>query len=123
MPTFLIVKNGKVTNTLRGADPGGLRSAVLAASADASRGSAQSSAAFLSTGHVLGNKPLNSQATTSRSATGGGGSSFDQYARAAMRPSPIAGLVRFAGIYFTTLLSFDPHGAAEASPFNVQNAR
>lgn len=136
MPTFLILKNGKVSNTLRGADPSALRAAVLAASDDASRGSAQSSAAFQSKGQVLGNKPAANPPTRSASsglrpgagatvAAGGAGinATFNEYARAALRPSPLSGVVRFIGLYFTTLLTLDPHGAAASSVFNQANTR
>ena len=52
MPTFLIFKNSTVANTLRGANPQGLKSAVEAAARDAKNGPAKQSAAFGTKGHV-----------------------------------------------------------------------
>ena len=66
MPTFLIFKNGRVSNTLRGADPNGLRSAVMKASADAAAGPARESTVFGSKGHVLGAESTASKPSTSR---------------------------------------------------------
>jgi hypothetical protein len=46
MPTFLILKGTHVKETIRGANPTALRTAVLAAAADAAKGPAASAGAF-----------------------------------------------------------------------------
>ncbi|KAI9669025.1 MAG: hypothetical protein M1831_000617 [Alyxoria varia] len=106
MPTFLIIKNSKVVDTIRGADTSSLRSAISKASADAVKATARTSAAFTSKGHVLGSNSTTSRTTTSFQVPGlsGGGANT---------------ITRFFGLYFTTLLSFDTTAAAENSPFAV----
>lgn len=55
MPTFLILKGTHVKETIRGANPTALRTAVLAAAADAAKGPAASSGAYFSgKGQTLG---------------------------------------------------------------------
>jgi thioredoxin 1 len=110
MPTFLIFKNGAVSDTIRGANASALRSAVTSAASGASRGAAASGPSFESKGYRLGN--ANEPAKT----VGGSGT------------LPVVGGVangamRFAALYFTTLFSFDAYAAAEASPFSVKDKR
>lgn len=125
MPTFLILKGSSVKETIRGANPTALRTAVLSAAADAAKGPTKATASFSGTGQTLG------------SAGGGGaparsGISAPSVDFAAMVSSPAAFaqgrgfphlLVRFLGLYFTTLFSFDPIESAEHSPFSVKNTR
>lgn len=105
MPTFLVFKNGSVADTIRGANPSALRTAVSRASADAAKGPAKSSASFQSKGYTLG-----STSTPSRPAGG-----------AALGQGFADSVIRFFGLYLTTLFSFDSYAAAEASPFAVRN--
>nr|POE74765.1 thioredoxin-like protein [Quercus suber] len=124
MPTFLILKNGKVQETIRGANATALRTAVLSAAADAAKGPARASASFSSQGKTLG----------SSSGTGGApsravaGSSMPDVGAMLSSPAQFSQgrgflqmIVRFLGLYLTTLLSFDPEKSAQASPFAVGN--
>lgn len=106
MPTFLVFKNGKVSDTIRGANPSALRTAVSNASRDAANGPAKSSASFSSKGYTLGGGSTPSRPAGNGAALGAGFG--DQ-------------VVRFFGLYLTTLFSFDSYSAAEASPFAVRN--
>lgn len=125
MPTFLVLKGSKVTETIRGANPSALRSAVLSAAADAARGPAQQSAMFSGKGQTLGSEGGSSGG---RTLAGGAGSSLPNINVGQMMSSPAAfaqgrGLpqliVRFLGLYISTLFSFDPMRTAEESPFAV----
>ncbi|EOD49825.1 putative thioredoxin protein [Neofusicoccum parvum UCRNP2] len=107
MPTFLVFKNSAVTETIRGANPAALRAAVTKAAADAAKGPARQSTAFQSKGHVLG-------------APGQGNKTTGDWAWSVQRRgSWLDTVVRFVGLYITTLFSFDAYAAARASPFNV----
>jgi thioredoxin 1 len=109
MPTFLILKGTHVKETIRGANPTALRTAVLAAAADAAKGPAASAGAFFSgKGQTLGSASTPSAASSP--AAFGQGSGLPQT------------VVRFLGLYFTTLFSTEPAAAAEASPFKVQKS-
>ena len=117
MPTFLIFKNASVTDTIRGADANSLRSAVSKAASDAARGPAKTSTAFQSKGHVLG--------------SGGGNAATSNTYMPSFNLSGVTprlsgqgfldSVVRFLGLYVTSLFSFDSLAAAERSPFAVQN--
>ncbi|GAB7333611.1 hypothetical protein MBLNU13_g05179t1 [Cladosporium sp. NU13] len=85
MPTFLILKGTHVKETIRGANPTALRTAVLAAAADAAKGPAASAGAFFSgKGQTLGSASTPSAARHSGpnlgaaygAGGGGGGESF-----------------------------------------------
>ena len=124
MPTFLILKGTHVKETIRGANPTALRTAVLAAAADAAKsgGAASSGAFFSGKGQTLGS---GGPAVASRST----GPSLPNLGAAVSSPAAFAqgsGLpqtvVRFLGLYFTTLFSTEPAAAAEASPFRVQKS-
>jgi hypothetical protein len=126
MPTFLILKGTHVKETIRGANPTALRTAVLAAAADAAKsgGAASSGAFFSGKGQTLGSGSGGS-AGASRST----GPSLPNLGAAVSSPAAFAqgsGLpqtvVRFLGLYFTTLFSTEPAAAAEASPFRVQKS-
>jgi thioredoxin 1 len=112
MPTFLVFKNSTVQDTIRGANPSALRSAVSRAAADAGKGSARPGASFQSKGYTLGtnstpSRPVNAGVNWFSGAGAGGANSWADSA------------VRFFGLYFTTLFSFDAYAAAEQSPFKV----
>ena len=114
MPTFLVFKNGSVHNTIRGANPSALRSAVQAAAADAKGGAG---ANFNTGGSTLGGKgsTLGGRGSTTGRSVGG--------VPAMARGGAIDTVVRFFGLYFTTLFTLDPIGKAEQSPFRLQGAR
>jgi thioredoxin 1 len=112
MPTFLVFKSGKVTETIRGANAGALRAAVTRAASDSGSGG-PSGSAFSSKGYRLGNegeKPKTVGGGAVGTAIGGAGDVADS-------------MVRFMGLYFTTLFSFDAYAAAEASPLSVRGNR
>lgn len=125
MPTFLILKGTSVVETVRGANPTALRTAILSAAANAARGPAKSSASFSGQGKTLG----------SETASAGGGNrtvSAPSVDFNALVASPAAfsqgrGLpntvVRFLGLYVSTLFSLEPAKAAQESPFAVQTAK
>ncbi|KAL9108721.1 MAG: hypothetical protein Q9227_006517 [Pyrenula ochraceoflavens] len=115
MPTFLIFKNGRVANTLRGADPNGLRSAVMKASSDAAVGPARESPAFTSKGHVLGSENARSRPSTTSSGPG--------MALPANMQGLVDNVINFLGLYFVSLFSLDPYAAAESSRFNLTGVR
>ena len=117
MPTFLIFKNGSVIDTIRGANPSALRSAVLKAASDATKGPTKSSAAFGSKGYVLGS--AGSPAATARSSGAAWSQGFGSFGGSGLMDT----VVRFMALYVTSLISFDGYHAAEQSPFNVKNRR
>lgn len=109
MPTFLVFKSSKVTETLRGANPSALRTAVMKCVADSGPGGASSgNSAFGSKGYRLG---AEGDKTAQRVGGGVGGG---------MSMGGADVLVRFVGLYFTTLFSMDAYAAAEGSPLSVQ---
>ncbi|KAL1650077.1 hypothetical protein SLS58_001455 [Diplodia intermedia] len=110
MPTFLVLKNGSVTETIRGANPAALRAAVTKAAADAAKGGARASAAFQSKGHVLG-----------AGGSGGASSSTGDWAwnLTQRRGGLFDTVVRFLALYIITLFSFDAFASARESQFNV----
>ena len=126
MPTFLVLKGTSVVETVRGANPTALRTAILSAAANAAKGPAKSAASFSGKGQTLG-----AGSTTGRAGSG----SKTVYAPAvdfgALAASPAAfsqgsglpsTIVRFLGLYVTTLFSLEPKQAAEDSPFAVKTA-
>src|SRR5882724_6136382 len=115
MPTFLIFKNGSVIDTIRGANPSALRSAVLKAASDATKGPVKSSAAFGSKGYVLGS--TGSPAAAARSSGAAWSHGFGSFGGSGLMDT----VVRFMALYVTSLISFDGYHAAEQSPFNVKN--
>lgn len=127
MPTFLILKGSKVVETVRGANPTALRSAILSAAADAAKGPAKaagSSALFSGKGQTLGGQG----GSRPNNASGPGlGASLPNLGHAFSAPGAFAQgrgipamVVRFLGLYFSTLFSFDPIRTAEESPFAVK---
>jgi hypothetical protein len=123
MPTFLILKGTHVKETIRGANPTALRTAVLAAAADAAKGpgAASSGAFFSGKGQTLGSGGSAPPRTTGPSLPnlGAAVSSPAAFAQGSGLPQTV---VRFLGLYFTTLFSTEPAAAAEASPFRVQKS-
>lgn len=133
MPTFLVLKNGAVASTIRGADPAALRTAITAASRAAASAPAKASAAFTSTGRTLGGS-----GAAPRSAAGAAGAGINLGnvaldASAQLRSLAagvlsvadgvgLGGVVRFVGLYLWTLFSLDVEKAAETSPFAVNKA-
>lgn len=137
MPTFLIIKNGSVINTIKGANAAALRTAIMAASADAAKlpakgGAGAGSGASFKSG---GGRVLGTGSTPAASGGsmldrlgikfGGGGGSTAGSNGSVSVPGGLTGTVmRFVGLYLTTLLSFDAYKAAETSPLAVrQTAR
>jgi hypothetical protein len=121
MPTFLILKGTHVKETVRGANPTALRTAVLAAAADAAKGPAASAGAFFSgKGQTLGSATAPSAARFSGPNLGAAVSSPAAFGQGSGLPQTV---VRFLGLYFTTLFSTEPAAAAEGSPFRVQKSR
>ena|ERR1700761_3851099 len=113
MPTFLVFNSGRVTETIRGANAGALRAAVTrASSGSGSSSGGPSGSNFGSKGYRLGNEGDRKTQTVGGGlpAMGGLGDTADA-------------MVRFMGLYVTTLFSFDAYAAAEASPLSVRNNR
>jgi hypothetical protein len=100
MPTFIIFKSGVVVETIKGADPRGLASAIDKA--------------------VKGAKPQAAYAYTSPGHTLGAGPARGNLSRPSFNPkSFFDALVTFFGLYVYSLFSFDAYTAAEKSPFNI----
>jgi hypothetical protein len=110
MPTFLILKGTHVKETIRGANPTALRTAVLAASAGAF---------FSGKGQTLGSATTPSAARHSGPNLGAAVSSPAAFGQGSGLPQTV---VRFLGLYFTTLFSTEPAAVAEGSPFRVQKS-
>ncbi|KAK4218972.1 thioredoxin, variant [Rhypophila decipiens] len=108
MPTFLILRNGSVIDTIQGANPPALTSSVEKAVKLAGPVGGQS---FGSGGHRLG-------------GSGVGG------ARANTLSQPLRWdlnnfinvIISFFGLYVVSLFSLDPYIAAQSSQFNKNNA-
>jgi hypothetical protein len=120
MPTFLILKGTHVKETIRGANPTALRTAVLAAAADAAKGPAASAGAFFSgKGQTLGSGSTPSAQRYSGPNIGAAVSSPAAFGQGSGLPQTV---VRLLGLYFTTLFSTEPAAAAEGSAFRVQKS-
>ncbi|KAI0116645.1 thioredoxin [Hypoxylon sp. NC0597] len=115
MPTFLIFKNGSVIDTIQGANPPGLTSAVEKAVKLAS--TAAPGASFNTPGRTLGGASASrTPARRSGQALGGQPWKFSPF-------HILNAILTFFGLYFVSLFSFDPYKAAEKSQFNVNNPR
>ncbi|KAF2748269.1 thioredoxin-domain-containing protein [Sporormia fimetaria CBS 119925] len=113
MPTFLVLKNGSVVDTIKGANPSALTAAVRKAVNDAGP---KPGAAFQSKGYTLG--------SASQPARPVGDGAFAGLQRSLTGTSGIGdALVRFFALYLVTLFSFDAYRAAEQSPFSVRSRR
>ena len=119
MPTFLVLKSGSVTETIRGANPSALTAAVRKAVADAASGPAARGANFQSKGYTLG-----STETPSRAVGGGNGGIMGSLQGMLSGDGGFGDkVVRFFALYFVSLLSLDAYKAAEESPFAVRGRR
>lgn len=116
MPTFLIFKSGSVFETIRGANAPALAAAVDKAVKLA--GTAAPGASFAMPGRTLGGSGATAPGRKSGGNTLGGRSwtSFSPF-------NFINALLTFFGLYFVSLLSFDPYKAAERSDFNLNKPR
>ncbi|KAF2215116.1 hypothetical protein CERZMDRAFT_116671 [Cercospora zeae-maydis SCOH1-5] len=126
MPTFLVLKGSKVVETVRGANPTALRSAILSAAADAAKGPAKASQLFSGKGQTLGSAG-SSSSSAAPSAGANLTANLPSIGQAFSAPGAFAQgrgfpamIVRFLGLYFSTLFSFDPARTAEDSPFAVK---
>ena len=102
MPTFLIFRSGSVINTIKGANPSALTSAIESAVKLAG----PAKPAYSSAGRTLGGTPARG---TSLSRPYDFKKYFDV-------------IIAFLGLYVVTLFSLDAYRAAEESPFNVNGA-
>ena len=134
MPTFLVLRNGTVIDTIQGANPPALTAAVEKAVKLAGVGGAGGGATFSGSGQRLGGSGV-----AARPAAAGG--------RSVGRPMRwdlkafVEAVIAFFGLYFWSLFSvgipdgwvccglgvrtdvsqLDPYKAAENSPFNKKN--
>lgn len=125
MPTFLVLKGSSVVETVRGANPTALRTAILSAAASAVKGPAKSSASFSGTGKTLGmGGDASKGASASRSVRA---PTIDfsallaspaAFSQGRSWPSTIA---RFIGLYVSTFFSLEPVKTAETCPFSIKN--
>ncbi|KXJ93733.1 thioredoxin-like protein [Microdochium bolleyi] len=107
MPTFIIFRGGSEHKKIAGADPGKLTSEVSEA---VKLAGAAAGPSFSTPGRTLGGAP--GHKLGSRGGAGRGWSI----------PSPTKffnALITFFGLYFASLISFDPYKAAENSSYNV----
>ncbi|KAK4117774.1 thioredoxin-domain-containing protein [Canariomyces notabilis] len=111
MPTFLVLRNGSVIDTIQGANPPALTAAVEKAVKLAGPGAGAAGAVFSSPGHKLGGSGV---------TLGGARPSALMTARWSLK-GVLDALVAFFGLYFVSLFSLDPYKAAENSPFNKNN--
>jgi thioredoxin len=120
MPTFLILKGSSVVETVRGANPTALRTAVLSAAASAARGPAKSSASFGGKGQSLGSETSGSTTRSVQAPRVDFGALVASPAAFSQGRGLPHTIVRFLGLYFTSLFSLEPAKAAEESPFAVR---
>ncbi|KAK0338260.1 hypothetical protein LTR91_005353 [Friedmanniomyces endolithicus] len=121
MPTFLILKGSSVKETVRGANATALRTAVLSAAADAAKGPAKSpGATFSGQGKTLGDSGASSSRPVSGPVMPDVGAMLSSPAQFAQGRGLPQTVVRFLGLYFTSLFSLEPIKAAQESPFAVK---
>lgn len=106
MPTFMIFRSGSVIETIRGANPQQLTSAIDKA---VKLAGPTTGSLYSTPGRTLG----------SGSGPTQGSSVYRRYNVQKI----VDMLIAFFGLYFTTLFSLDAYQAAENSPFNVHKAR
>jgi len=102
MPTFLVFRSGSVINTLKGASPPALTSAVE----NAVKLGPAAKPAYSTPGRTLGGSTPERGQALNRPIGGLIQSWFDA-------------IVAFFGLYFMSLFSIDPYRSAESSPFNI----
>lgn len=100
MPTFLIFRSGSVIETIQGANPPQLTSAVEKAAKLASPAAAPT---YSTASRTLGAGPT------------AGTSAYRRYNVQAF----LDAVIGFLALYFTSLFSIDAYKAAENSPFNI----
>ncbi|KAK0656279.1 thioredoxin-like protein [Cercophora newfieldiana] len=110
MPTFLVLHNGSVIDTIQGANPSALTTAVEKAIKLAGPGGGSS---FGTGGHRLGGSGV-------AAPRAGGGQTISRSRNWSLNGF-IHAIWTFFGLYFYTLFSLDPYKAAETSPFNIVN--
>ncbi|KAI1493365.1 thioredoxin-domain-containing protein [Biscogniauxia mediterranea] len=118
MPTFLIFKSGSVIETIQGANPPALTSAVEKAVKLA--GTSAPGASFQTPGRTLGGASAGAALGRRGGQTLGGRPSR---LRSLSPFNIINALLTFFGLYFVSLFSFDPYKSAERSDFNVHRPR
>jgi thioredoxin 1 len=101
MPTFIIFKSGVVVDTVKGADPRGLASAIDKAVKNAK--ATKTAFVYSTPGHTLGGG-------TPRTNLSRGPVNFKRI---------IDTIVAFFGLYFYSLFALDAYTSAESSPFNI----
>lgn len=94
---------------------------MLAASADAGRGTAATPATFTGKGQTLGTSEGGSQQAPL--AMPNLGQLLSSPAQFAQGRGVVASVIRFLGLYFTTLISLEPDKAAEDSSFSIKGQR
>ena len=116
MPTFKIIHNNSVVDTIQGADRTSLSNAVERAVKLAGPGSGSS---FSGKGHTLGGSSMGSWGRTAERA-GPNRRMFSGGRRWRFDPASFFDTVRtFLALYLVTLFSLDPYKTAEQSQFNV----
>ena len=123
MPTFLILKGSTVVETVRGANATALRTAILSAAANAAKGTAKSSASFSGKGQALGSSDASTGSRTFSAPSVDFGALFASPAAFAQGRGLPSTIVRFIGLYISTLFSLEPAQAAQESPFAVKTVR
>lgn len=123
MPTFLILKGTTTVETVRGADASALRTAVLSAAASAAKGPAKSSASFSGKGQALGSSGSTGPGRTVQGPTVDFGALAASPAAFSQGRGGANMVVRFLGLYVTSLLSLEPCRAAEESGFAVKTGQ
>ncbi|KAH8885668.1 thioredoxin-domain-containing protein [Thozetella sp. PMI_491] len=106
MPTFLVLHNSSVVQTIQGANPPALTAAVE----KAIKLAGSSGSAFGSGGRTLGGSGV----------TGPKRASLGRPIRWDIN-NLINALITFFGLYFVSLVSLDPYKSAENSPYNKVN--
>ncbi|KAK3310987.1 thioredoxin-like protein [Chaetomium strumarium] len=108
MPTFLVLRNGSVIETIQGANPPALTAAVeKAVKLAGPGGGGGGGATFSGSGQRLG-------------GSGVGPKTVRRPMRWALKPV-LEAVIAFFGLYFWSLFSLDPYKSAENSPFNKIN--
>ena len=116
MPTFKIIHNNSVVDTIQGADRTGLNNAVERAVKLAGSGGGSS---FSGKGHTLGGSSVGSWSRTAARA-GHDGRTFSVGRPWRFDPASFFDTIwTFFALYLVTLFSLDPYKTAEQSQFNV----
>jgi thioredoxin 1 len=111
MPTFKVFHNSSCIDTIKGANPSALSEAIARAVKLAGTGAP--GASFKTPGRTLGGPESGRPAGAPRQA--GQTMAWDVN-------NFINSLYIFFGLYFSSLLSFDPYKAAEGSKFNIHRS-